>query len=338
MAQHSVIQTLVIDEQLDRAKQLVGSVDGWRRGVALADLGGAMAGAGRIEEAKALVSEAEQVRAVTQGWQNPRIAAHVSMALAKIGEFSIAEKASSQLAESDEQFDGQATLIRASRLASEKKFDEALGAIAKLDGDVNYDVAWTRTNAYAELVKAAKEDLPLRKRAADKAIESARGVPGWARAESMAMIAKILRETGDPARSAEILEEAEQIITEQPDELAVKSVIMSNIANAWALAGNTSRSKQLLLKADKAVGAAMLIERPAAVAMIARAYVSAGSKDEGMTHFDRALTLAANLENSRPRALALVAICRALGSAGISIEGPLKTRLDALYQGLGDPW
>ena len=82
----------------------------------------------------------------------------------------------------------------------------------------------------------------------------------------------------------------------------------------------------------------MLTERPAIWANLASSYIAVGDGTLGWRTFDRALAAAAALENARPRALAVVSVCRAIGRAGLTPPAAMNARLDGLYKGLKDPW
>lgn len=338
MAQESVVRGLIDADQIDRAIEYSNSVDGWRRGVLLADLAGILADAGRANEARPLIARAEQVRAVTEGWQNPRIAAHVAAARARLGENAAAERAAAELAKADDQYNGRATFMRVSALAKEGKFEEAFEAVKPLEASIDLEETWMRTTAYLEIAKAAAKDPALRKRAVDQAVASANQVPGFARVELLLETVDALRGYGDVKRTQETIEAADAFVLTLADTLPLKAPMMSNVARAWAKAGRADRANELLTRAEKIVDAAMVIERPAVVAAIGQGYVAVGNDDQARALFERALDMTGMLKNSRPRALAAAAVCRSLGSAGIPIDERLRLRLNALYDGLGDPW
>jgi hypothetical protein len=80
------------------------------------------------------------------------------------------------------------------------------------------------------------------------------------------------------------------------------------------------------------------IDRPALYAVVAASWQSVGDPGESRRLFDRAFEAAASLQNARPRALAVVEICRALGRARIPLDEATRWRLDALLAGLRAPW
>ena len=82
----------------------------------------------------------------------------------------------------------------------------------------------------------------------------------------------------------------------------------------------------------------MLIERPGLFGEVAAAYHAIGDADAARRGYDVAFAAAEGLENARPRALAVVHICRTMGRDGIEPSTAVRTRLEALYAGLRAPW
>ncbi len=71
---------------------------------------------------------------------------------------------------------------------------------------------------------------------------------------------------------------------------------------------------------------------------LASGYWVAGDEANAKRLYGRALTRAEALENARPRALAVVEICRSMGREQVPASPETRARLDALYAGLRDPW
>jgi predicted Zn-dependent protease len=118
----------------------------------------------------------------------------------------------------------------------------------------------------------------------------------------------------------------------------MRAPLLSNLARAWAGAGDARRARTLLSQAERAVTDEMRIDQPGIWANLAASYAAIGNEPEKQRLLDRAMGSASGLENARPRALAVVTICRALGQHGIEPDDAARTRLDALYEGLKAPW
>ena len=81
-----IVLTLAEIGELDLAMARADSVVGWQAGVAYAELAGTLADVGRTDDAGRILDKARAVRDRTEGWQGPRISAHISQALARLGD------------------------------------------------------------------------------------------------------------------------------------------------------------------------------------------------------------------------------------------------------------
>ena len=104
------------------------------------------------------------------------------------------------------------------------------------------------------------------------------------------------------------------------------------------LGGAARCQERLLAQAERAVTDELRIDQPGVYANLATSHNALGDEPERQRLLSRALDSAKGLENARPRALAVVTICRALGQHGIDPDDPARARLDALYDGLKAPW
>jgi len=94
----------------------------------------------------------------------------------------------------------------------------------------------------------------------------------------------------------------------------------------------------LLQEALVGVEQAQDIDQPMVYAAVAGGYAAVRAEHQARQHFATGLDLAAQLINARPRALAVVELCRAMGVAGMTLTKAEQGRLQALYDGLGAPW
>lgn len=337
-AQESVVLDYLsigaVDEALERARR----VDGWRRGTALADLATSLAKMGRIEKAKGLVDEADELRKSITGWQERRIAAHLAQALAATGDLGRSQQLASELAAADRQYAGQAVAVVASGRAARGEFAKAMDDLRALDKERDIDVAWWRTAGYLEIARRDSVAREERRRALGEARRSAEGITGWKRAEALQSIAAEMRLAGEADAARAALDEADGIVVTLPDTLPVKGALLSNLARAWAGLGEERRARGLLKRAEAAVPDALVIDRPGIQANLATSYLAIGDERRARAKFDRALASAEKLENARPRALASVEICRAMGRNRFPLDSSLRARLERLLGGLKEPW
>lgn len=338
MAQEAVVLTMAMSGGLDRAVDLADDVTGWRQGTAYADLAVMLAKDGRNDEATNLLAKAQQVRAVTDGWQQGRIDAHIAMAQAHLGNRERSREISARLAKGDIQYAGRGVATVAAAHARAGDFDEAMRALATLDDETDYEVTWWRTLGYLEVAEYDSLAEDQRREAFRRAVVSARTVPGWKRGEAQQKIAEALLDFGDAHSARSVVTEAEQAVATLNEGAAVNGPIHCDLARVRARLGDTDRALELIEQAKGALETAMKIDRPAIYAWIGAAYRAAGDDRRAEQYVSSALQHAGKLVNARPRALAVVAICATLGRAGVEPDPATTARLEALYAGLRAPW
>jgi tetratricopeptide (TPR) repeat protein len=338
-AQESVIRDAAAAGRLDMALDWVERVDGWRQAVLFADLAAECAKTGRKEDARGLVGRAEAVRAGIRGWQNPRISAHVAQALANLGEIEQSRRIAADLVAQDgQQYLGRAVATIATGLAVNGDIEGARDELAKLADSHDLYETWWRTAAYISL--AREDGLPAKQRSSFliEARRSADGIDGWKRAEALASIAEELIRLGEVKQARKTLREADSLILPLSDEISVKALLLTSLARPWALAGDEAHSRELLVRAEPLVPNALNVEQPAVWATVASGYVTLGDRREASRLYGEALTAAGALVNARPRALAVVAVCRSMGREELAVDAATGETLRELFDGLGDPW
>jgi tetratricopeptide (TPR) repeat protein len=338
-AQEAVVREYSARGELDEALERAQLIQGWRRGTALADLAADFAAAGRTDEAHALVAKAEAYRRGVEGWENPRIQAHVARALARLGEVDRSREIARGLAESDpEQYTGGAAAAVATALAAQGLLDAALARLAQLDADTDFDVAWSRTLGYVEIARLENLSKEQRARALQAAGRSAAGVPGWKSGEAWLLVADEYQALGDRRQARAATNAASASVRELPATMEVTAPLVSRLAGAWAEIGEKRRARELLAGLEAGVPQTLVTRQPESYAAIAAAYLAIRDDAQARRLYDRALAAAADLENARPRALAVVAVCNSMGRSGLSLDDSTLTRLETLYSNLGDPW
>jgi tetratricopeptide (TPR) repeat protein len=321
------------------AESFADKVEGWRRGTTYADLATALAKAGRIDDAKRLISKAEAFRPTIDGWQNLRIASHIAAAYAATGDTEKAKTLAVAVATEDaQQYGGMSTATIASGLAAKGEFTGAAGELDRLKDAKDLDDPWWRTVGYVDMSRQKTLTRDQRVRAIMLGRESADGIPGWKKAEALESVADEFRKLGMPREAKEAVGAAQEILVALPDTMPIKAPLLSNCARAWAELGNTDVARSLLAQVESLAPKVQEIERPAVYANTASSFAAMKDTGEAKRLYGVALDQAASLVNARPRALAVVEICRSIGKAGLGLDASTRARLDALYAGLKDPW
>ncbi len=337
-AQEAVALERSIAGDPDGAARLAERVEGWRQGVAFAEVAAEMARRGRSEDARTLIARAEAVRARTEGWQGVRIESHILWARALAGDGSGASEAAAALAAADQQYSGRAGAAAAVTLARQGRVDEALRSLAAVDAGVDPDSAWWKFQGHIEASKVLSLSTRERRRLLDAARAAADELAPWQRAENLPALAAEYRGIGRNKDARACLVAAESIVLEISAREPLKGPLTAEVARGWAAHGDRKRARRLLEGVDVAIERVPVIERPAVLANLAGAWRAAGDSERADSTLEEALTSAAALENARPRALAVVEICRAMARFGLEVTPVREARLEDLRAGLGDPW
>jgi tetratricopeptide (TPR) repeat protein len=337
-AQEGVVQDYAFIGAMDEAIKKADLIEDWRKGTALADLAAAHAEAGRSEEARRLIGKAEAVRDKTEGWQGPRIDAHIAQALALLGEVGRSEKLSGELAANDTQYAGQAVATVSSGLAAKGDFEEAMERLDHFAPNGDYEAAWWKATGYLAIAKRDSLTSEQRARALQSARLAADEIPGWKKAEALESIAEEMRAAGQAAKAREALEAAEPELLSVPTTSSVRPALLSNLARTWARLGERDRAQRLIQNAEAGVKDTMITERPIVYANLASSLHAAGDVKGAKGMYQKAFSAASELANARPRALALVAICRTMGRSRMPLDESTRDRLAAFFSGLKAPW
>jgi len=210
--------------------------------------------------------------------------------------------------------------------------------LAALEGNNDLDASWWRCSGYLTLARR-EELLPdQRLRAIEAARKAADSIGGLRRIEALGSVAEEYLRLNRRSRAREVLAAADALLEEMAPGSPDRAALLPDLAQTWGRAGDGRRARRRLVEAETLADGALVIDRPVIYSAIASSYQAIGVAPEARRLFDRSLTTAAALQNARPRALAVAAICRQMGRNGMSLDGSTRGRLDALLAGLGDPW
>jgi tetratricopeptide (TPR) repeat protein len=338
-AQQAVVLDYATLGLLDEAVRRAESIDGWRRLVSLANLASRLARAGRVEDAQALVARVEADRRGTQGWEGPRVAAELASAYAALGNVGPSAAIARDLVEADaRQYAGRSAAIEAGARGANGDLEQARAALRALDARGDVDTTWWRTMGYLDLSTEEKLDPAERRSMLDEARRSADELGGRPRVDALIRIAARYRERGVEDRSVDALDAAQKTVERLEATDESRPVALAEVARAWADAGQVERARRNLAGAETGVARAPDIDRPGLFALLGSAWHAVGDATQARRLYDRAFDGAVALQNARPRALAVVEVCRALGRERVMLDPAMRDRLDALFGGLKAPW
>jgi len=198
MAQSTVALEALALEDGEQAAALADKVSGWQRGVLYAEIATWHARAGRTEPARAFLAKAEEFQRTQEGWQGPRIRAHVGAALSALGDAEGAHVINDALAENDRQYNGMAVVSNARLVARRSGFDAAVAEIKKTEQETDYEFALGRASAYLELGQDPRFSSDQRLTALRAARATAEEVAVWSRADLLVSASKGSRSSTQP--------------------------------------------------------------------------------------------------------------------------------------------
>jgi hypothetical protein len=334
-AQERVIHDFAAAGALDEALQRVDQVEGWRRGTAYAELAVAAAQHGRTHDAAELIARAEQLSNEVRDWSGPRIRAHLARAYAALGRTNESAQIGAALPEEE------ASKARVSAIVAPAQpggLTEALRQLQALEGAGNFDLNLQLVDGYLALAGRAAGDAPACRQALDGARRVAQTLPVLKAIEVQRAVAELYHGLRDTGLASRVLEEAETMILPAAMDAYVTVPALAQLATAWGWLGEKTRARRLLTRAVELLPAVQDIERPAMYAEIAAARIALGDADEGWRHYDEALRAAKTLANARPRALAVVEVCRSIGLRKLELTDRHRQELASLLEGLQAPW
>lgn len=323
---------------IDEAARRAPEIEGWRRGSLYASLATQCARAGRADEARAFIGKAEEVRQSTTGWENPRISAQVAEALALLGDTEQSNKITTDLAAADPiQYSGRATATDAVGAAVKGDFAQGMAQLRALEGNNNLDTAWGRTMGYLALARHPEAPKASRLEALDAARASAERLPLERRLDGLLQIAPEYVNLGRKGDAKKAIASAAAVVA---DEGQVAEAIPGLIAvgQAWAEIGEPEKARKPLQAAEGLVTQALSIDQPGLIERIASAWRRVPDPERAYRLDLKAVDNAAAMRLSRPRAISLSAICRQMGKDGVVPDASLRSRLESLLAGLGEPW
>jgi hypothetical protein len=264
---------------------------------------------GRPGDATEYRNEARRIASVTEGWQKD----HVLMAVAQVDAMtgnSLGFTGAQDLFRGNRDYLGQLAAHDALRRAREGSVDEAFGALDALAEQSYYDIKTWRAQGFLNLIEFADLTGSDREKALQSAWDAAALVPGWKQWELQLEVIDLL--TPEAARPR--LEEVTEAVAGAPLPGHIKAPLLGYVAVRWGMMGNAERTAELVARAETIIASDDIqnIERPAALALLGEASMLAQSRAEAERLYGQALSLATELVNPRPRALAAVDIALSL--------------------------
>lgn len=335
-AQAAVVGDLIATGALDDARRCADAMNGWRQGAVYADLATAFGQSGRGKEATDLLARAEKIQKATRDWQGTRIRAHIIRAQAVIGDAAAAGPAASTLPADEAERTRPVTV----RVRLERGEFAGVMAELRLSGSTkNLDVQAGVAAAYlAVAAHPALADKPnLQREALQGTLQMAEALPVWKGLDTVEAALEQLQRLGAPDLARPTVDKLATDIAAFGDD-EYKPRVLARLAVLRIRLGDRAAADPLIAEAVRKCAPLDPMTRPAARAGVGEALVVAGQTDRAWELYQAALDEAAGFVNARPRALAIVEICRSIGRSRLELPAAWQTRLAELRRGLRDPW
>lgn len=339
-AEEAVVLDLAIYGSVDDAVARVPKVEGWRKGVALAEIAKVLVRKGRVGDARTLIDRAREVLSgLPEGWERPRVESHILQATALLGEEVKVDAAEKIVTTDDLQYEGLPAILRAEGLAVRGDATAALSELSAMEKEPSIEMAWPMTQAYLEI--ARHPDVPRERKS--EALEAARRKAaaiqeGITRIDSMQLVADALVENGSDEAARSTLDDVEKRVERMSDQAVLKGPFLAGAARARSRLGDRKEALELLTRAVQAAEKSYVLDRPAIWANVAAGYHVAGDAAKAASTLRRAFDEADALQNARPRALAYVEIGRAMGRFGLPMTDDTRGRFERGLAELKAPW
>jgi len=338
MAQETVVLEYGRLGAFDTAILKAGEIDGWRRGTAYADLAALLVERGREAEARPLIDKARNVRGTITDWHGARIDAHIADVLARLGQTDTTQKIAKDLLADELQYAGRSVAAVAVGHAARGDFDTAMKGLEDAAANPDFIVVQGRVNAYVEIAGLRNLTETQRRKALETGRAAAASMPGWQKAELLDDVANGWIAFGERETARRCLGDAEQVARFLPATMPAKGPLLNRLAVTYGRAGENGKAVELLRLAEREAVETIAIDQPAILAETAAGWRALGNDAESRRLLAKAIAAAEGLTNARPRALAMVSICRAMGRQDLPLDKAMKSRLEGLYAGLKAPW
>jgi len=329
-AQAEVVADYLAVGEFTTATKAADQILTWRRVAAWADTATALARRGDTNAAAALQQTEQLLPGVRGDWQRPRVIAHHGVALAAAGQLDRARALLPELP-AEEAIKVRLALVR--RLVADGRHAEAQSELDPLKDTKNFvvDGAWVEGWLLAAGT-GITNSLPLLHTARDLLVK----LPIGRQAELADEFAVALHRAGDTAGASNLLVATAQLL--EPAEAEFRAPGLVRFARAWSQIGQPALATEWRQQAAALARTGDPMSQPATCAFVAGLLIEAGQTEAAWQLYNHGLSVAAGFVNARPRALALVALCRSIGRHQQPLPAEWSTRLAKLYAGLGDPW
>lgn len=337
-AQEAVALACLDAGLLGQAESMARHIEGWRRGEALGLAAQRYAADGDAEAARRCARDAAAAAVGDNSWSGERVMSLVAGAYARTGD---EREAAAALAAVPQRSMGAFEAARAA-VVKDADLDMQADALDRAFKLQDLDFARGAFEAYCAWLDRVHADAPRRERALRAMDGSIAGFPLDLQVSYLCRLADRLAAQGDRAGAAERIARAAAILgrtTFQPDDVVPLGM---EVARSRIRAGDAASARadieRLRRVYDASVESIVNLRRGISLRALAEGWAMLGERDAALRCWSEALEAGVVNPNSRPRAEDLSATVRSLASAGVAPTAAMQARIEAIRNGLGDPW
>ena len=342
-AQEKVAATALQLDQPMRALRYTNAISNWRRGSCLADIGHYCVTHDAAEEGERYASLAAEIvlsedMADEQQWRRDRIRSKIARVYLELGREGDAQAVTVGLEES--QMGG---LIRAQASSfTEADFDAQLERVDAIVASSQLDQVQNGLSLCVELYRRFYGSEELRDRSLEKLKTSWERVPAGLRIEQLMAMAEIAVEHDDAATAKTLYGEIEAVRAKFPMSPEYEISMAGRLAYLRHSFGETEEARKdinaALTRFEQEWERIGRVFRAGTIRPLAESLHRMGATDASLALFRRVVDIGADNKNARPRANDFNDTCLAMARLGVVPDKGLWSRLEAIRDGLQEPW
>ncbi len=338
-SQERVVVAAIELGRLDDARRWLPAIEGWRRGVAAADLAYAIADAGDAAEARRLLATAAAAAAGAGDWQSERVLMRIAQVEARLGGIEAAEAIADSLAPVE---GGKVRAEIAERLDAAQLDEEIARIEAAIAAGQRFDEVGNAVDALIAVHRRVYGDAPRRERLEQAAEAAWRWIPLRVRMEKQGALLRNAIAAGDEAGVARWLAAIAAVAGGYDWAPEDRVPILAELARWRLLAGDLDGARAAATESLEVFskGRDLIIDvfRGEALRPLAESFVALGDREGAAQVYALALDEAFVNPNARPRAIDLSAAATSMARSGFEPDAATADRLTALRRKLDHPW
>ncbi len=337
-AQETVVIAAMDAGFLELAELQAHSIEGWRRGQALARIGQRHAAAGDLARARECVNDALGVAAKETEWKKERISVEAASTLAVLRDDAEADRVAAGATPAEL---GKLTVARTALVDP-----SALDALtAQFDRDIatlNFDLARNGIDGYIVLLERSRHDAVRATRSLAALDAAIPGLPMDLQVTTRIRLARLLARLDRRDEAAAQLAQAEQTLastTFLPEDVIPLSASVARCRRDLGDAQGARKALDRLRDQFPALREGIVdLRRAASMRALAEGYCELGDLAAASACYTQALTEGDHNPNARPRAEDLSATCASMARVGYAPSPTQCTTIAEITLRLVDPW